>query len=394
MEPAERDRYDAIQAAFDQLQARYRAQLGAEDIAYIQGLRQKSRIFELIGRGLIWFGFEPLSFVIGSVFLFLHRNLESIEIGHNVLHGQYDYFPEIPEFHAKNFRWKSPIDEEGWRREHNNMHHVFTNVYAKDPDLTHGILRTNDRLPWNPMHRIQFPLYLLYFYPFMTYKFNAQNLGFNRAFIDRHFPTGEGYAELNYLIDGGDPKALRKRDFRAKARVILKEYYLFPLLALFTDFSLLRVVFANLGVDIVNSLWMTFTLQSSHFTEPLQADNCLEHKGKWYESQILSTINFKGRFKWQSVLWGHIDYQIEHHLFPDLPSRHYPSLAPEVKAICNQYGIDYKCNPNIFVAIARYLAVFWKYSFPPKPQRDIQAIQTQEKQNRAALHSGTLEVSN
>jgi len=243
------------------------------------------------------------------------------------------------------------------------MHHVFTNVYAKDPDLTHGILRVNDRLPWNTFHLIQFPLYVFYFYPFMTYKFNAQNLGFNRGFIEKHFPSTEGYAPLNYTIDGGDPKALRKRDFRAKFRVIFKEYYVFPLLALISGYSLVRVFFANLIVDIINSLWMTMTLQSSHFTEPLQAENCLDNKGKWYESQILSTINFSGRYRWQSILWGHIDYQIEHHLFPDIPSRHYPAIAEEVKVICQEFQIDYKCNPNIWVAIYKYLRLFWVYSF-------------------------------
>lgn len=367
LSPSELARYDAIQAAFDQLQARYRAQLGPDDVRYIRRLRYFSRIFEALGRGLLWFGLGPFSLGLGVLLLFLHRNLESIEIGHNVLHGQYDCFPEIPEFHAKNFRWKSPIDEEGWRREHNNMHHVFTNVYAQDPDLTHGILRTNERLPWTPWHRFQFLIYVFYFYPFMTYKFNAQNLGFNRPFIEKHFPSSEGYAELNYVIDGGDPKALRKRDFRAKARVILKEYYLFPLLALLTGYSYLRVILANLLVDVLNSLWMTLTLQSSHFTQPLQPENTLEHKGKWYVSQVESTINFKGRFRWQSILWGHIDYQIEHHLFPDIPSRHYHKLAPEVQAICQQYGINYQSNPNMLVAVLRYLGVFVRYSFPPKP---------------------------
>ncbi len=366
MTDAEQLRYAQIEAAFDAIKVHYRAQLGQADIDYIKGIRYKSRAFELIGRSTLWFGFDPISFGVGVLFLFLHRNLESIELGHNILHGQYDYFPGIPEFHSRNFKWKSPIDEEGWRREHNNMHHVFTNVYAKDPDLTHGILRVNDRLPWHKFHRIQFPLYLFYFYPFMTYKFNAQNLGFNRGFIEKHFPSTEGYAELNYTIDGGDPKALRKRDFRAKFRVIFKEYYVFPLLALVTGFSLLRVFFANLIVDIINSLWMTFTLQSSHFTEPLQAENCLDNKGKWYESQILSSINFKGRYRWQSILWGHIDYQIEHHLFPDLPSRHYPAIALEVQAVCRQFGIAYKCNPSIWVAIYKFLRLFWIYSFRPK----------------------------
>jgi fatty acid desaturase len=359
-------RYDGISKAFDEIKERYRAGLGQKDIDYIKGIRNKSRIFEFIGRSLIWFGFGPFTFLAGILFLFLHRNLESIELGHNILHGQYDYFPEIPEFHSRNFRWKAPIDEEGWRREHNDMHHVHTNVYARDPDLTHGILRVNDRLPWNKLHLIQFPLYVFYFYPFMTYKFNAQNLGFNKYFVEKHLPSNEGYAELSYQIDNGNLKALRKRDFRSKFRIVFKEYYVFPLLALITGFSMVRVFFANLITDTINSLWMTFTLQSSHFTEPLQPEDCLDNKGKWYESQINSTINFKGTYRWQSILWGHIDYQIEHHLFPDIPSHHYPEIALEVKEVCKKFNIEYKCNPNMAVAVFKYLKLFFIYSFKPK----------------------------
>ncbi|MFN8674424.1 MAG: acyl-CoA desaturase [Candidatus Sericytochromatia bacterium] len=361
------DRYEKISIAFDEIKERYRNKLGQKDIDYIKGIRNKSRVFEFIGRSLILFFFDPFTFIIGVFFLFLHRNLEAIEIGHNVLHGQYDYFPEIPEFHSRNFKWKAPIDEEGWRREHNDMHHVYTNIYEKDPDLTHGILRTNDKLPWNKYHLIQFPVYLFYFYPFMMYKFNAQNLGFNKYFIEKNFPLGTtGYAQLNYKIDDGDYKKLRKRDFRTKFRIIFKEYYFFPLLALFTGFSMLRVFFANLIVDIAVSLWMTFTLQSTHFTAPLQDDNCLENKGKWYESQINSSVNFKGRYKFLSILWGHVNYQIEHHLFPDIPSHYYPELEFEVRKVCEKFNIEYKCNPTWGKAIRNYLKVFWKYSFKPK----------------------------
>ena len=55
-----------------------------------------------------------------------------------------------------------------------------------------------------------------------------------------------------------------------------------------------------------------------HRCNPIE--NCLENKGKWYESQINSTINFKAKYRFLSVLWGHVNYQIEHHLFPDIPS--------------------------------------------------------------------------
>ncbi|MEK7434684.1 MAG: acyl-CoA desaturase [Cyanobacteriota bacterium] len=364
-------RYEQISKAFDDIKERYRSQLGQKDIDYIKGIRKKSRIFEFIGRSFIWFGFDPFSFSFGILFLFLHRNLEAVELGHNILHGQYDYFPEIPQFHSRNFKWKAPIDEEGWRREHNDMHHIHTNVYAKDPDLTHGILRTNDRLPWNKFHLIQLPLYIFYFYPFMMYKFNAQNLGFNIAFIEKNISNRDGYANLTYQIDNGDKKALRKRDFRSKFRIIFKEYYVFPLLALITGFSMVRVFFANLIVDVITSLWMTFTLQSTHFTEPLQDENCLENKGKWYESQINSTINFKAKYRFLSVLWGHVNYQIEHHLFPDIPSHYYPELEFEVREVCKKFNIEYKCNPTWRTAIYKYLRVFLIYSFKPKEETNL-----------------------
>ncbi|MES2090078.1 MAG: hypothetical protein V4532_08895, partial [Pseudomonadota bacterium] len=200
-EQAERSAlYDQIEAEFEAIKQRYRAKLGPKDVAYIKGLRLKSRLAELLGRGLLWISPDPLTFSLGVAFTWLHRNLESIEIGHNVLHGQYDYFPEIPQFHAHNFKWKAPVDEEGWRREHNAQHHVHTNVYEKDPDLNHGILRTNAQTPWNPAHRWQVPQYLLLAYPTMLYAFNSQNLGFSQTYREHTFPQGnEGYA----LVDNG-----------------------------------------------------------------------------------------------------------------------------------------------------------------------------------------------
>lgn len=367
-------RYAAIEDAFDRLKRQSYAQLGQRDIKYITGLRKTSRAFEAVGRGLLWFGRGPFSFGAGALCVLLHRIIECVEIGHNVLHGQYDYFPEIPEFHSHNFRWKAPIDEEGWRREHNDLHHVHTNVYAKDPDLTHGILRVNDRLPWTKYHLFQVPLYLLWFYPFMMYKFNAQNFGLNQAFRARHFPLGnEGYAPLNYSIEDGDPQRIQKRHRRSQWRIIAKEYIAFPLLAGLTGHSAVRVFLANLGVDMLTSCWMTLTLQVSHFTQPLQEENCLENKGKWYVSQIESTVNFKSPGRWMSVLWGHVDYQIEHHLYPDLPSHRYPDIAPEVQAICRRFDITYSRNPGWCVSIYRYLRVWTIYSFTPQMRKRILA---------------------
>lgn len=359
-------RLDQIEAEFEAIRARAREQLGAEDVANIRRLRRNSRLAEFAGRGLLWFGRGPLSFVAGTGLVWLHRNLEAIEIGHNVLHGQYDYFPEIPEFHAHNFKWKAPIDEEGWRREHNAQHHVHTNVYEKDPDLNHGLLRTNAQTPWHPSHRWQVPLYMFGVYPTMLYRFNGQNLGFAQEYRAEAFPTGnQGYALVD--TEGASLEERQQRNRRSINRVLFKEYAVFPALALLTGRSPLRVLAGNAIADMVNNYWIGLTIQATHFTEPLQPEDAMDHKGRWYLSQLDSSVNFKGSRR-MSILWGHLNYQIEHHLFPDIPSHRYPDMAKEVKAVCAKYGITYKLNDSWGQAIRNYVKVMWKYSFPNKAE--------------------------
>jgi fatty acid desaturase len=361
---------DQIEHEFEAIKQRYRDKMGPKDVAYILGLRRKSRIFEALGRGLLWVSPEPITFSLGVFFVWLHRNLESLEIGHNVLHGQYDYFAEIPQFHAHNFKWKAPVDEEGWRREHNAMHHVHTNVYEKDPDLNHGILRTNALTPWNKSHLWQVPTYLFAAYPTMLYQFNSQNLGFGAEFREKHFPKGnEGYAVVEH--PGVSQAELRQRHRRAVGRVLFKEYALFPLLAFATGFNGFKVMLGNALADMINNYWISFTIQATHFTEPLQPEDAVKHKGHWYLSQLDSSVNFKGSRR-MSILWGHLNYQTEHHLFPDIPSHHYPDMAREVKAVCAKYGVTYKLNHTWGKAVRNYLSVMWKHSFPTAEQSQSQ----------------------
>jgi fatty acid desaturase len=358
--------YDQIEAEFEAIKQRYRAKFGPKDVAYIKGLRLKSRLAELVGRGLLWISPDPLTFALGVAFTWLHRNLESLEIGHNVLHGQYDSFDEIPQFHSHNFKWKAPVDEEGWRREHNGQHHVHTNVYEMDPDLNHGILRMNDRQPWNKFHLWQVPIYLLLTYPVVLYGFNQQNLGFRQEYRERKFPKGnEGYAPVHN--PNATMKDLKRRHWLSVGRVVFKEYLLFPLLALMTGFSFFKVLLGNMLADGINSYWISFTIQATHLTEPLQPEDALTHKGRWYLSQLDSSVNFKGG-RTMSILWGHLNYQVEHHLFPDVPSHHYPDMALEVQEVCARHGLPYKCNPNWGRAILNYMGAMWKYSFPPADQ--------------------------
>jgi fatty acid desaturase len=155
------------------------------------------------------------------------------------------------------------------------------------------------------------------------------------------------------------------------ARVLFKEYALFPLLAFATGFNGFKVMLGNAIADVINNYWIACTIQSTHFTEPLQPEDAIKHKGRWYLSQLDSSVNFKGSRR-MSILWGHLNYQTEHHLFPDIPSCHYPDMAREVKAVCAKYGIAYKLNPGWGRAIRNYMSVMWKYSFPGARQNQTQ----------------------
>jgi fatty acid desaturase len=360
-DPTARQKFAHIHQAFEEIKDKQRKDLGQKDIRYITGIRRWSRIFEVIGRSLIWFLPGPLA-LLGVPFLFLHRNLEAIEIGHNVLHGQYDSFEEIPRFHSRKFRWKAPIDEASWRQEHNGIHHVHTNVFEKDPDLNHGFLRTNAKVPHNRWHYFQLPIYLFFVYPGMLYNFNAQNFGVNDKFRERKFPLGnQGYAvfeNTEHLTDAD----IKQRHRRAVWRVWAKEYVAFPLLALATGSGFLKVFLCNLLVDVLNNYWIALTIQATHLTEPLQPEDALDNKGQWYVSQLDSSVNFQGN-RWLSILWGHLNYQVEHHLFPDIPAHRYPEISREVQAVCREYDLPYKTNPNWGVAIINYMKVLWEFSF-------------------------------
>ena len=362
------DAYEEIHLAFEKIKQKYRADLGKKDVRYIKKIRRNSRIFEVIGRSLIHVLPGPFA-LFGVPFLFLHRNLEAIEIGHNVLHGQYDCFEEIPQFHANNFRWKAPVDETSWRQEHNAVHHVHTNVYEKDPDLNHGFLRVNSQVPHTKLHYFQVPIYLFLFYPFMLYNFNAQNLGKVDKFRGRFFPDGnKGYAVLDESLRLSNAES-NKRHNRAVWRIWAKEYFFFPLLALLTGVGFIKVFLANLLADVMNSYWIALTIQATHFTEPLQPEDAIKNKGKWYVSQLDSSVNFKGN-RWQSILWGHLNYQVEHHLFPDIPAHRYPDMSVDVQKVCQQYNLPYKLNHSWGAAIKKFVGAMWTYSFKNPKEAD------------------------
>ena len=77
--------------------------------------------------------------------------LENMEIGHNVMHGQWDWMRD-PQIHSTTWEWDNASPAEQWKHAHNEEHHTYTNVIGRDGDLGYGIMRVDEDQPWHPFH--------------------------------------------------------------------------------------------------------------------------------------------------------------------------------------------------------------------------------------------------
>ncbi|MDX1694603.1 MAG: acyl-CoA desaturase, partial [Ketobacteraceae bacterium] len=107
--------------------------LGKKDADYIRNIIRLQRGLEIAGRVMLHFSFTPIGFSMGSASLGLAKILENMEIGHNVLHGQYDWMND-PDINSRVYEWDNVCDSESWKRTHNFEHHTYTNIIGKDRD--------------------------------------------------------------------------------------------------------------------------------------------------------------------------------------------------------------------------------------------------------------------
>jgi linoleoyl-CoA desaturase len=332
------ERYRRFGAELDALKQRVTSRIGAQDVAYVRRLDRFSRCMEIAGRLLILLSPEPVTFLLGVGALWVHKQLQSTEIGHTALHGAYDRLPGGEAFASKRWRWDTPIDEESWRLAHNVRHHGNTNVAAKDPDIDFGPVRLTTQTEHVPSHRWQLPFALAVIFPFFAFTINAHVTGLTEVIA----PEGRALHMLPDRTPASRRAALRKA-LRKYLPYYLYNFVLFPVLAgPFFWKVLLGNVLAELARDIYSACTI-FCGHVGHDVKSYAAGTRAHGRGQWYAMQVEATNNFEVS-RPVSILCGGLDRQIEHHLFPMLPPERLREIAPEVRAICERWGVDYKTD--------------------------------------------------
>ncbi|MFY2764694.1 fatty acid desaturase family protein [Arenimonas sp. MALMAid1274] len=339
----------SFQAELDQVRRDAFAQVGADDARHIRRVRGFVQGSAITGRGLLMFGFGPVSWVLGVLSLALAKIVENMEIGHNVMHGQYDFMND-PSFNSQTYEWDIVCDGDHWRNSHNVEHHDHTNIIGKDHDFGYGMLRLSDQQRWSRATLLQ-PLW---------YFLLAINFQWGVAVHD---------IKIGRFVKGRMARAEfreRMRPFLRKAgRQLFKDYVLFPALA-FWQWP--RVLLGNLAANLIRNLWTNAIIFCGHFTEQVQTYTPREvqgeTRGQWYLRQIQGSGNLEGG-RWFHLLTGNLSHQIEHHLFPDLPSTRYQAIAPRVREICARHGIHYNTG-GFWRQYSGVLARIFRYALPPR----------------------------
>ncbi len=320
---------DALARELDAIRDDVRASLGERDAAYIRRVIATQRALEAGGRGLLLLArFKPAA-IGGTVLLTFAKVLENMEIGHNVMHGQWDWMRD-PQIHSSTWEWDAASTADSWKYSHNFQHHTYTNVVGKDRDLGYSAMRVDPAQDWHPIHLLQ-PIYGMAM---------AATFEWGIAIYDM---------ELDAVRKGTKPWPAAREELLAFARKarrqLFKDYVAFPVLA---GRGARRALAGTAAANLARNVWVHTIVFMGHIPEgahtfpEAQLEN--ESRGGWYVRQLIGSCNLDGRPLFH-VLSGHLSFQIEHHLFPDLPSSRYREIAPRVKAVCERYGLPYNSGP-------------------------------------------------
>lgn len=328
-----------LAAELDLIRADVIASRGERDAAYIRTVIAAQRRLELASRGVLLFSLFPPAWLIGTIGLSISKIIENMEIGHNVLHGQWDWMRDKT-IHSTTWEWDNAAPAEMWKHSHNELHHTYTNILGRDNDLGYGIMRVDEDQRWTPFYLAQ-PLWNLINACFFEYGIAAYDLEVGKYLKGR--------------IDKDEFRTRGKKVLAKIRRQATRDYILHPLLS---GPSALTTLTANFTANLVRNLWTHSVIMCGHFPEGVQTYEKISIEGEthaeWYLRQMLGSANISGG-KTMHFMTGNLSFQIEHHLFPDLPSNRYQEIAPRVQQLFERYGLTYTTGP-----LYKQLASAWK----------------------------------
>jgi NADPH-dependent stearoyl-CoA 9-desaturase len=330
---------------------------GERDARYIRRTIAAQRALEIASRLMLAGSSKRSAWCAGTAALGVAKIIENMEIGHNVMHGQWNWMND-PEIHSSTWEWDMSGASKHWRFTHNFQHHKYTNILDMDDDVGYTILRVTRDQPWEP--------------------FNIGNLLFN-AILALGFEWGIGLQPIEFskVFKPGperDVTLVQIREFFIKAgRQVVKDYVAFPALTSLSPTATYKSTLqANIVANVIRNIWANAVIFCGHFPDGAEkftnTDMIGETRGQWYLRQMLGSANFDAGPALQ-FMSGNLCYQIEHHLYPDLPSNRLHEISVRVRQVCDKYDLPYTTG-SFLMQYGKAWRTIAKLSLPDRYLRD------------------------
>jgi linoleoyl-CoA desaturase len=378
---------------FDDLHEHVKNDLGQRDADYIRGVITLQRRLALEGRAaLVPARFWP-AWVVGTALPSAAKILENMEIGHNVLHGQWDWMND-PVINSQAWDWDTASTAEAWRHSHNFIHHTYTNILGKDKDLGYEIMRIDPNQKWHPVYLLQpfYNLVLMFLFEWGValhdMDFEAIRAGekdmkqvreelkgiagkartqITKDYIGWPLVSAAIMTGAELVVERARARAPRGRGAALRGRGrsatrnartgvsgIANRIRRRPAPTLQARFgksfrrNFMATLWADVTANIIRNIWAYGIIFCGHFPDQAyvftQEETEDESTGARYVRQLIGACNIEGGPMFH-LASGNLGYQVEHHLYPDMPSTRYGEIAPKVREICQRYGLPYNSGP-------------------------------------------------
>ncbi|WP_458688100.1 fatty acid desaturase family protein [Nocardia tengchongensis] len=322
---------EALGQELDTIRRDVEHSLGERDARYIRRTIAAQRILEAAGRATLFASKKRWAWLTGTALLSVAKIIENMELGHNVSHGQWDWMND-PEIHSTTWEWDMTGTSAQWKAAHNYSHHMYTNILDMDDDLGFGILRMTRDEEWKPINLVQ-PAANLVLAALFEWGIALHDLAATKEQMG--VPQSQLFPPRHILTEPN------KAFWRKAGRQVAKDFVIYPAL---TGPAWKSTLKANATANLVRNLWAYAVIFCGHFPDGAekfteeQFEN--ETQGEWYLRQMLGSANFDAGPA-MAFMSGNLSYQIEHHLFPDLPSNRYAEVSVKVRELCDKYDLPY-----------------------------------------------------
>lgn len=367
---------------FDAIHDEIFDELGDRDRRYITSMIEMHRRLVVMSRiMLLGSRYKPV-WIAGTSMLSLAKILENMEIGHNVMHGQWDWMND-PQINSTTWDWDSASTAEAWKHSHNYIHHTYTNIRGKDRDLGYEIMRIDPHQKWNPVYLAQ-PFYNLVLAALFEWGVASHDLDFEaikkgekskeqlRRELKGMVRKGREQITKDYIVFpvlsalaataaevgvetlranrrsklGGALSKARRKTSRRSGGLVGTVTEVLEGAAFQRSFK--STLKADVTANVVRNVWAYAIIFCGHFPDQTysfsQEETADETRGAYYVRQLLGAANIEGSPLFH-VISGNLGYQVEHHLYPDMPSTRYAEIAPRVKELCERYELPYNTGP-------------------------------------------------